>query len=81
MDNTITETSTLARVRLTDRVGIVPRLLICSIAAILGAVACVQLWTLRSVEANGLQRAQESLGISMAIPPAAPASLKSNEGA
>jgi methyl-accepting chemotaxis protein len=67
VDNTITETSTLARVRLTDRVGIVPRLLICSIAAILGAVACVQLWTLRSVEANGLQRAQESLGISMAM--------------
>jgi hypothetical protein len=54
-------------VRLANRVGIVPRLLVCSLLAILLAVAAGQTWTLRSVEANGLQRVQESLRISMAM--------------
>ncbi len=67
MPRTATDGRTPERVRLADRVGIVPRLLICALLAILVAVAAVQLWTLRSVEANGLQRAQQSLGISMAM--------------
>ncbi len=50
-----------------DRIGIVPRLLVCSLLAILLAVAASQAWTLRSVAANGLQQAQDSLTISMAM--------------
>src|SRR5690349_19344903 len=53
--------------RLSDRVGIVPRLLVCSLLAILLAVAASQAWTLRSVEANGLQQAQDELRVSMAM--------------
>jgi methyl-accepting chemotaxis protein len=58
---------TPAHVRLVDRIGIVPRLLVCSLLAILVAVAAVQLWTLRSVEENELQQSQDELGISMAM--------------
>ena len=47
--------------------GIVPRLLVCSLLAILLAVAASQAWTLRWVAANGLQQAQDSLTISMAM--------------
>ena len=54
-------------VRLVDRVGIVVRLLAGSLLALLIAVASVQFWTLRAVEANGIQRAQDSLGTSMAM--------------
>ena len=50
-----------------DQIGIVPRLLVCSLLAILLAVAASQAWTLRSVAANGLQQAQDSLTISMAM--------------
>ena len=56
-----------AKARLANRVGIVPRLLGCSVLAILLAVASVQIWTLRSVKIFGLQRAQESLAVSMAV--------------
>jgi len=55
------------RRRLADQIGIVPRLLVCSLLAILVAVTSVLFWTLRSVEENGLLRAQQALGISMAI--------------
>ena len=53
--------------RLADRIGIVPRLLVCSLVAILLAVAAGQAWTLRSVEANELQQAQDDLRVSMAM--------------
>jgi methyl-accepting chemotaxis protein len=53
--------------RWTDQVGIITRLLVGSLLAMLLAVACVQYWTLRSVEVNGLRRAQESLDHSMAM--------------
>jgi methyl-accepting chemotaxis protein len=62
-----TEASKLERVRLVDRIGIVPRLLVCSLLAILIAIATVQVWTLRSIETHGLQRSQEALAVSMAM--------------
>jgi methyl-accepting chemotaxis protein len=67
MDEIGTEVPTPTRVRLADRVGIVPRLVIFSLLSILVSVASVQIWTLRSVETNGLQRTQESLVVSMAM--------------
>jgi methyl-accepting chemotaxis protein len=54
------------RARLVDRIGIVTRLLVGALLAMLLAVASVQFWTLRSIEENGLQRAQDSLNGSMA---------------
>jgi methyl-accepting chemotaxis protein len=65
-DIDIPDTSSL-RARLSDRVGIITRLLVGSLLALLIAVASVQIWTLRAVEENGLQRAQQSLGTSMAL--------------
>jgi methyl-accepting chemotaxis protein len=53
--------------RLVDRIGIITRLLVGSLVAMLIAVACVEFWTLRAVEANGLQQTQESLGASMTM--------------
>ena len=67
MDRTDTTGASPAPIRLADRIGIVPRLLACAVLAMLLAVVSVQLWTLRSVEANGLQRAQQSLRIAMAV--------------
>src|ERR1051326_3370157 len=58
---------TANRSRLADRVGIIARLLAGSLLALLIAVASVQFWTLRAVEANGIQRAQASLETSMAM--------------
>jgi methyl-accepting chemotaxis protein len=55
------------RPRFVDRIGIVPRLLVSSLLAILLAVAAGQVWTLRSVAAYGLRQAQESLNVSMAM--------------
>ena len=65
-DNDVPDASSL-RARLSDRVGIIARLLVGSLLALLIAVASVQIWTLRAVEENGLQRAQQSLGTSMAM--------------
>jgi methyl-accepting chemotaxis protein len=53
--------------RLTDRVGIVTRLLVGSVLTLLIVVASIQFWMLRAVEQNGLQRAQDSLAVSMAL--------------
>ncbi len=55
------------RARLGDRVGIITRLLVGALLAMLIAVASVQFWTLRAVDANGLQRAQDALNGSMAM--------------
>jgi methyl-accepting chemotaxis protein len=62
-----TTDQTSSRVRLVDRVGIITRLLVGSLLALLTAVAAVQFWTLRAVEENGLRQAQESLAVSMAM--------------
>jgi methyl-accepting chemotaxis protein len=67
MDDFSTALPAPTLLRLSDRIGIVPRLLAGSLLAILLAVASVQVWTLRSVEQNGLQRAQEALTVSMAM--------------
>ena len=61
------QTSQHSRVQWADRVGIITRLLVGSLLAMLVAVACVQYWTLGLVEANGLQREQELLDRSMAL--------------
>ncbi len=61
------EVSPLPRVRLGDRIGMISRLLFCSLLAIVLAVASVQVLTLRSVRENGLQQAQQSLSVSMAV--------------
>jgi len=55
------------RARLADRIGIIPRLLAGAFLALAIAVASVQFWTLREVEANGLRQAQDALGGSMAM--------------
>jgi methyl-accepting chemotaxis protein len=55
------------RAGLADRIGIIPRLLAGSFLALMVAVTSVQFWTLRAVGENGLQRAQDALGTSMAI--------------
>jgi hypothetical protein len=55
------------RFRFGDRVGLIPRLLFCSLLAILSTTAHVQVMTLRSVRENGLRQAEESLGISMSV--------------
>jgi len=55
------------RPRLTDRIGIVPRLLIGALGALVVTVVAVQSWTLWAVNQNGLERAQRSLAISMAM--------------
>jgi methyl-accepting chemotaxis protein len=52
---------------LTDRIGIVPRLLIGALGALVVTVVAVQSWTLWAVNQNGLERAQRSLAISMAM--------------
>jgi methyl-accepting chemotaxis protein len=67
LDGIAMATGTSPRLRWCDRVGIVTRLLVGSLLALLVAVASVQFWTLRAVEQNGLQRAQESLNASMAM--------------
>jgi methyl-accepting chemotaxis protein len=59
--------TTLIPAQVSDRVGIVTRLLVGSVLALLIAVASVQVWTLRAVEKNGLQRARDSLAVSMAL--------------
>ncbi len=56
-----------ARAALASRIGIVPRLLAISLLAILVAIAAAQFWTLRSVEANGLLQAQQTLDSSLAL--------------
>src|ERR1700757_1010558 len=53
--------------RLMDRVGIIPRLLLCALLAILLAVSSAQLLTLHSVEKNGMQQAEHALEVSMAV--------------
>jgi methyl-accepting chemotaxis protein len=55
------------RPRLIDRIGIVPRLLICSLLAVLLTAISVELWTLRLVNADGIQRTQDSLRQSAAL--------------
>jgi methyl-accepting chemotaxis protein len=50
-----------------DRIGIVPRLLICSLLAVLLTAVSVELWTLCLVNANSLQRTQDSLQQSNAL--------------
>ena len=67
MDDSIAANATAQRVQFADRIGIITRLLIGSLVAMLVAVACVQYWTLELVEANGLQREQELLDRSMAL--------------
>ena len=67
MDRPTTAAAAPFYARWAERIGIVLRLLIGSLLALLIAVACVEFWTLRAVEQNGLQRAQESLGISIAM--------------
>ena len=67
LDRTDTTGASPAPTRLADRIGIVTRLLAGAVLAMLLAVVSVQLWTLRSVEANGLQRAQQALGVAMAV--------------
>ena len=62
-----TTTSKVTRVHLADRIGIVPRLLVGSLLALLVAVACVEFWTLRAVEQSGLKRAEDLLSSSMAM--------------
>ena len=56
MDEVTVAGESPSRIRLADRVGIITRLLIGSLLAMLIAVASVQVWTLRAVEENGLQR-------------------------
>ena len=51
--------------RRSDRIGITARLLTCALLSVVLAVAAVQLWTLRSVEKNGMEQAQRSLHASM----------------
>ena len=53
--------------RLTDRIGIIARLLSGTLLTLLIAVASGQFWTLRAVDANGMQRAQASLDIAIAM--------------
>lgn len=47
------------------RAGIVARLLAGALASLLLAVSAVQIWTLRSVEANGMRQAEAALHVSM----------------
>ncbi len=54
-------------VRWADRIGIITRLLVGSLLAMLVAVACVQYWTLGLVETNGLQREQALIDRSVAL--------------
>ncbi|HLJ06341.1 MAG TPA: cache domain-containing protein [Acetobacteraceae bacterium] len=56
-----------SRIRLRDRLGLVSRLLLSSLLAMLLAVAAVQWLTLRSVQENGLAQAKASLAVSMAM--------------
>jgi methyl-accepting chemotaxis protein len=63
----VSEVTSAPRVGLANRIGIVPRLLVGSLVALLVAVATIQFWTLWAVEENGLERAQDSLGSSMAM--------------
>jgi methyl-accepting chemotaxis protein len=55
------------RVGWSDRIGIVPRLLACSLLAMLLAIASVQVWTLHAIKADGFERSQQSLSSSMAM--------------
>jgi methyl-accepting chemotaxis protein len=67
LDTIVSTNVTSPQPRLVDRIGIITRLLLGSLVAMLIAVACVEFWTLRAVEANGLQRTQDSLGASMTM--------------
>ena len=67
MDHTDAANSTLTRPRVTDRVGIVPRLLACSLLAVVLAVAAVQILTTRSVAESGRRRETERLKVAMAV--------------
>src|SRR5437764_13876487 len=67
MDEIDTVVPMSPRAGLADRIGIIPRLLAGSFLALVVAVTSVQFWTLRAVGENGLQRAQDALGTSMAI--------------
>jgi len=53
--------------RFNDRVGIIPRLLVCSLLAMLLAIVSVEVLTLRSVRQNGLEQARQALDVSMAV--------------
>ncbi len=55
------------RWRLADRIGIVPRLLMLSLAALVLAVVLVQGWTLRAVQDGATQQAQTALDASLAL--------------
>jgi methyl-accepting chemotaxis protein len=55
------------RVRIADRIGIVPRLVGCSLLAILLGVAAVQFWSLRSAGYYGREQAQQQLSVSLAV--------------
>jgi methyl-accepting chemotaxis protein len=50
-----------------DRAGIVPRLMGCALLAVLVTVAAVQAWTLRAVEENATDWAQQQLDGSMRL--------------
>ena len=67
MDDITVAGASPSRVHLADRVGIITRMLVGSLLAMLMAVASVQFWTLRAVEESGLQRAQDLLNGSMAM--------------
>ena len=58
---------TSSHIRLRDRLGLVSRLLLSSLLAMLLAVAAVQWLTLQSVQENGLAQAKASLAVSMAM--------------
>ncbi|MEJ0020415.1 MAG: cache domain-containing protein [Acetobacteraceae bacterium] len=53
--------------RLSDRIGIIPRLLGCSLLAVLLTAVSVEIWTLRLVAANGVEQTQAALQQSMAL--------------
>jgi methyl-accepting chemotaxis protein len=67
MDEASRPSAPAPRPRLTDRIGIVPRLLIGALGALVATVVAVQCWTLWAVNENGLERAQKSLASSMAM--------------
>ncbi|MFC0387602.1 methyl-accepting chemotaxis protein [Muricoccus vinaceus] len=50
-----------------ENIGIVPRLLVASLLAIVVAVAAVQVWTLRNVREAQMQSAQEALATNFAV--------------
>src|SRR4051794_27159592 len=67
MDETNWAPAPALRPRLSDRIGIVPRLLMGALGALVVTVVAVQSWTLWAINENGLERAQRSLASSMAM--------------